>query len=69
MRERERAQIDAWRDQGHLWKVYVYVRESTRAQIDILINFVMDLCSCACACVCYRESVEERKRERVRTDR
>ena len=69
MRERERAQIDAWRDQGHLWKVCVYVRESTRAQKDILINFVMDLCSCVCACVCYRESVEERKRERARADR
>jgi len=69
VRERERAQMDAWRDQGHLCKVCVYARESTRAQIDILINFVMDLCSCVCACVFYRESVEERKRERARADR
>ena len=29
--ERERAQMDAWRDQGHLWKVCVHARENTRA--------------------------------------
>jgi len=30
VREREHAQIDAWRDHGHLCKVCVYARESAR---------------------------------------